>query len=152
MPEWLPPSSETAAISATYAMNIAVANATNITVAITPAGLVDVDMLNEATHAVTRSTAYTAGQIATAANLKSGLYLKCTQSGTTRAAIIDWSQYNIGQVVTDGTVKWLVCTLAVATGDAFVIGDDGNLCPSSATVVYDGYFKDGTDGNLMPIG
>lgn len=150
--EWLPPSTETAAISATYAMNIAVANATNITVAITPAGLVDVDILNEATHAVTRSTAYVEGQIATASNLKSGLVLKCIQSGTTRAAIIDWSQYSIGQQVTDGTVKWLVCTLTVATGDAFVIGTDGNYCPSSATEVYDGYFKDGDDGNLYPVG
>lgn len=151
IPEWLPPSTETAAISATYAMNIAVANSTTVTVAITPAGLVDVDMLDAATHAVTRSTAYTAGDIATAATLAPGLYLKCTQSGTTRAAIIDWSQYSIGQVVTDGTVKWLVCTQALATGDAFIVGDDGNYCPSPATVIYDANFATGADGNLYPV-
>jgi hypothetical protein len=150
-PEWLPASTESATVSATYAMNIAVANSTSITANIDLAGLVDVDMLNKATHAVQRSTSYVAGQLATAATLPSGLLLKCSTGGTTGTTLIDWSQYNIGDTINDGTVVWLVTQYAVSDGDAFYIGSDGNWTPNSAAHIYSANWVDGSDGNLYPV-
>ena len=150
VPEWLPPSSSEAQISATYAMNIAVANATSITVDIDLAGLVDVDMLNAATHAVLRSTTYIAGQLATASTLSSGLILRCITGGTTRATLIDWSQLSLGDTVTDGTVTWLVTTISVTDGDAFYIGLDGNWIPNSSLHIYSADFTIGADNNFYP--
>ena len=150
-PEWLPASTEAAQVSATYAMNIAVANSTSITANIDLAGLVDVDMLNEATHAVLRSTTYTAGQLATAATLPSGLLLKCSTGGTTGTTLIDWSQYSLGDTINDGTVVWLVTQYAVSDGDAFYIGSDGNWTPNSAAHIYSADWAEGSDGNLYPL-
>ena len=150
-PEWIPPSTSAAQISATYAMNIAVANATEITVAIDLAGLVDVEMLDAATHAVMRSHAYNVGDLATAVKLKNDLLLRCVTAGTTSNTVIDWSLYDLGDTVTDGTVEWLVVQHAVSTGDAFFIGLDGNWVPTSDTIFYSSYWAEGSDGNLYPL-
>lgn len=107
-PEWIPPSTSAAQISATYAMNIAVANATEITAQIDLAGLVDVEMLSDVTYLVKRGVAYTVGELAIGYHMKTDRVLICITAGTTSSAVIDWSQYDIGDTVTDGTVTWLV--------------------------------------------
>ena len=114
-PDWLPANLKTS-LTLTDGIKIAIANATNITVQIDPAGLVDVDMLNAATHAVQRGKAYTAGQIATSSTLASGLMLQCATGGTTAETLIDWSQYGLGDTVEDGEVTWNVVQYQVTDG------------------------------------
>ena len=118
-PEWLPPSTEIAKISATYAMNIAVANATNIIVSITPAGLVDVDMLMQYTHSVDRSTKYREGDIVNAPGLRHGLLLDCRSGGTTSESLVDFSQVGWGGDVLDGNVQWNAGRIMLAPSDLY---------------------------------
>ncbi len=108
-PEWLPASTEAAQVSATYAMNIAVANATNIEVNIDPAGLVDVDMLNEIMGAAERSKAYSVGDLASMPGLPAEHYLRCITAGTTGANTpVLPANIKDGDKITDGTVMWQV--------------------------------------------
>ena len=119
VPEWLPPSSEIAQISATYAMNIAVANATNIIVDIDPAGLVDVDMLLQYTHSVRRREEYKQGDIVNAPGLRHGLLLDCQSGGTTSEQVIDFSKLEWGGDVLDGEVAWNAKKIMLAPSDLY---------------------------------
>ena len=58
VPEWLPSSTQAAQVAATYALKVAVANSTSITVNVDPQGLVNVRMLNETIHAQERNKVY----------------------------------------------------------------------------------------------
>lgn len=107
-PEWLPASTEAAQVSATYAMNIAVANATNIEVNIDPAGLVDVDMLNELMGVAERSKAYNVGDLTTMPGLPAEHYLRCVTAGTTGANMPVIGTVADGDLIADGTVVWRV--------------------------------------------
>ena len=107
-PEWLPASTEAAQISATYAMNIAVANATSITVAIDPAGLVDVEMLENFVGVPGRSKAIALGTTGMLENLPAGWFLECTTAGTTGATTPVITSPTVGGTVTDGTVVWTI--------------------------------------------
>jgi hypothetical protein len=108
-PEWLPASTEAAQVSATYAMNIAVANATNIEVNIDPAGLVDVDMLNEILGVAERSKAYSVGDLASMPGLPAEHYLRCITAGTTgtNTPVLP-ANIKDGDKISDGTVMWQV--------------------------------------------
>jgi len=53
------------------------------------------------------STPYAVGDICIASNFKSYQYLECVVAGTTGATMPTYA--NIGQLITDNTVKWLVC-------------------------------------------
>lgn len=108
-PEWLPASTAAAQVSATYAMNIAVANATNIEVQIDPAGLVDVEMLDSYLGLAKRSTAVALGDTAMLENLPAMYFLECTTGGTTGAsAPVITPPVAEGDTITDGTVVWTV--------------------------------------------
>lgn len=107
--EWLPASTEAAEVAATYAMNVAVANAENIEVNIDPAGLVDVDMLNKWLGGADREKAYTSGTIVSMNGLPALYYLKCITPGTTAAVTpVIPANVQIGDTITDGTVVWQV--------------------------------------------
>lgn len=149
MPEWLPPSSQTAQITATYAMNIAIANAENITVQIDPTGLVDVEMLNRVTHALQRSTQYALGDLVNVSTLKPGLVLECTVPGTTAETLIDFSQYVQGDTVEDGEVTWVIKRYMVMSNDFFEIDADGNIMPA-ADPLYAVNFELDANGDIMP--
>lgn len=107
-PEWLPASTQAAQVSATYAMNIAVANATNIEVNIDPAGLVDVEMLNSILGVADRSTAYNVGDMASMPGLPAEHYLYCVTAGTTGATTPVIGTVTDGDLIADGTVVWRV--------------------------------------------
>jgi hypothetical protein len=148
-PEWLPPSSQTAQITATYAMNIAIANATNITVEIDPTGLVDVEMLNRVTHALQRLTAYEVGDLVNVSTLKPGLVLECAVAGTTDIALIDFGPYEWGDTVTDGTVTWVIKRYQVQSTDMFELDVNGNIMPS-AEPIWSVHFELDSNGDIEP--
>lgn len=106
MPEWIPPSTSAAQISATYAMNVAVANATTIIANIDLAGLVDVDMLLQHTHTVRRQNEYEVADILNAPTLQDGLLLECQSEGTTAETLVDYSKIQWGDEFLDGSVMW----------------------------------------------
>jgi len=54
------------------------------------------------------STAYAVGALVDGAGLEPGLALRCTTAGTTAAAALDCSGYELGDTITDGTAEWLV--------------------------------------------
>ena len=122
-PEWLPASTAAAQVSATYAMNIAVANATNIEVQIDPAGLVDVEMLQSYMGLAKRSTAVALGDTAMLENLPAMYFLECTTAGTTGAtAPVITPPVSAGQTISDGTVVWTVRKCFPTSGGA-LLGD-----------------------------
>ena len=108
-PEWIPSGTAAAPVSATYAMNIAVANATNIEVQIDPAGLVDVEMLQSYMGLAKRSTAVALGDTAMLEGLPAMYFLKCSTAGTTGAtAPVITPPVSEGDNISDGTVVWTV--------------------------------------------
>ncbi len=147
-PEWLPASTEAAEVAATYAMNVAVANAENIEVNIDPAGLVDVDMLNKWLGGADREKAYTVGTIVSMNGLPALYYLKCITPGTTAAATpVIPANVQIGDTITDGTVVWQVIAavtdedlastnlaLAESTGYGIISGFEPTISGLTVTV------------------
>ncbi len=117
-PDWMPADAATD-VSVTFAMNIAIANATKITAQIDPTGLVDVDMLNAYTHSVTRQTTYYTGDVLKLPTLHHGLYLECQQGGTTAATLPDVSSMECGDQLTDGTVVWKAKRIMLAPSMAY---------------------------------
>ncbi|MBQ9719755.1 MAG: hypothetical protein IJV64_03580 [Oscillospiraceae bacterium] len=112
-PDWLPANAPVP-LSVTYALNLAVANGSILSAQIDLAGLVDVDMLNEYTHAMTRDTKYKAGDIVTSPTLPHGLVLEARTDGTTAETLVDVSAAACGDEATDGSVTWIAKRL-VAT-------------------------------------
>lgn len=81
------------------------------------------------------NTAYVVGDVAYVDNNKK-VALKCTQAGTTSANELSVASANVGDVITDGTVKWQVCnrtsdvtSVNGKTGDVVVadFNDSGHL-------------------------
>ena len=108
-PEWIPSGTAAAPVSATYAMNIAVANATNIEVQIDPAGLVDVEMLDSYMGLAKRSTAVALGDTAMLEGIPAGYFLECTTAGTTGITTpVITPPVIAGDVIADGTAEWTV--------------------------------------------
>lgn len=146
--EWLPASTEAAEVAATYAMNVAVANAENIEVNIDPAGLVDVDMLNKWLGGADREKAYTSSTIMSMNGLPALYYLKCITPGTTAAVTpVIPANVQIGDTITDGTVVWQVIAavtdedlastnlaLAESTGYGIVLGCAPSISGLTVTV------------------
>ena len=149
-PDSVPPSSAALKQSATYAMNIVVANATNIQVQVDLAGLVNVAMLANGTGLVQRSTRYELGDILYDTQLaRHDLRLECVQAGTTAATLQDLSSVHLGQSITDGTVVWRVKRLYTIDGDMFEIDTDGGIMPTAEPHYSVNYELD-EDGDIMP--
>ena len=106
--EYLPASTQASQVSATYAMHIAVANATSVTVNIDPAGLVDVDLLYSILGVAQRSTAYAVGAIAMLDGLPAMHFVRCKTAGTTGATAPVIGAVADGDIISDGTVVWQV--------------------------------------------
>ena len=149
-PESIPPKTAALKQAATYAMNIVVSNAANITVKIDPAGLVDVAMLTDGAGLVRRSTRYEMGDILYDTQLRRhDLRLECVREGTTAATLQDLSGVHLGDSITDGTVIWRVKRLYTIEGDMFEIDEDGGIMPTDEPHYSVNYELD-EDGNIMP--
>lgn len=60
------------------------------------------------TSYVERDTEYVIGDVATAEGLKSWMRLECVKAGTTAVEEPDFANTDVGQLVTDGDVQWIV--------------------------------------------
>lgn len=129
-PDYVPPSTAALKVSATYAMNIAVSNATSIQCDIDATGLVNVDMLNKAAGLVQRNTAYAQGDILYDTQLlRHNWYLECTTAGTTGSTLLDLSNIALGDTVTDGTAAWTVKCIAAQEEIYFELDSNGDIMP-----------------------
>lgn len=117
-PDWIPANAPTE-LTVTYCLNIAVANGTTIMAVIDPAGLVDVDMLNEYTHTGTREARYVMGDILNMPTLPHGLVLECQSDGKTDVVLPDVSRMSCGDTFLDGSVLWQVKRPILAPSDAY---------------------------------
>lgn len=149
IPEWLPASTQAAQVAATYALKVAVANSTSLTVNIDPAGLVDVEMLNKTIHALERDTEYEVGDALNVPTLKPGLMLVCKQAGTTAVEVLDFSSASQGDTIVDGTVVWVVKRPVMSASDMFEIDTDGNIMPAAEPLYHDNFELD-SNGDIMP--
>lgn len=76
--------------------------------------------LEEYTHIRKNSFMYTVGDIAYLPSLASYIRLECCQEGTTAETTPEeFNSTQVGQYVTDGTVKWIVCDIR----DGLSLGD-----------------------------
>ena len=150
-PEWLPASTAAAQVSATYAMNIAVANAANIVAQIDPAGLVSTEMLSRAASLRQSLTPYDLGAILFDTQLTAhpDWRLECTTPGTTGGTLLDLTGKVLGDSVTDGTVVWTIKRLYTIEGDFFEVDTDGGIMPT-AEPLYSVNFECDTNGDIMP--
>ena len=130
-PDFVPPASAALRQSATYAMNIAVANAANITVKIDPAGLVNTEMLARGARLIKRGTAYQYGDVLYDPTMHTNLLLFCTQGGTTQTNYKDYRGAVLGQAYTDGSAKFYVLEGVARGRDLFVRNGEGDVTMST---------------------
>ncbi len=151
VPDWVPPSTASVTVSASYAMSIAVSNAANIVVNIDPAGLVSTEMLERAANLRQANTAYAEGAIMfdTQLALHPDWRLECTTAGTTGDSLLDLTGKVLGDNITDGTVVWTIKRLFTTEGDFFEIDTNGGIMPA-AEPLYSVNFELDTDGDIMP--
>lgn len=117
-PDWIPAGAEIGT-SITYTMNIAVANATEVSVNVDVAGLVDVTSLVRYTHSCTRQATYKDGEVLNHPGLQNGLVLECQSGGITADTLPDFSKLNCGDEFVDGSVNWQVKKPILAPSGAF---------------------------------
>ncbi len=115
-PDWLPAHLQTS-LTLTFRIDIAIANGTEITVIIDPAGLVDVDMLHAHAHTVRRNKQYKKGDIVTSPSLPHGLVLEALADGKTAEVLVDVSSMECGNSKEDGTVVWQAKRVVVTSVD-----------------------------------
>lgn len=151
IPDWVPPSTASVTVSASYAMDIAVSNAANIVVNIDPAGLVSTAMLERAANLRQANTAYAEGAIMFDTQLAShpDWRLECTTAGTTGDSLLDLTGKVLGDSITDGTVVWTIKRLFTTEGDFFEIDTDGGIMPA-ANPLYSVNFELDSNGDIMP--
>ena len=130
-PDFVPPASAALRQSATYAMNIAVANAANIVVKIDPAGLVNTEMLARGARLIKRGTAYQYGDVLYDPAMHTNLLLFCTQGGTTQTNYKDYRGAVLGQAYTDGSAGFHVIEGVVRGRDLFVRNGAGDVTMSA---------------------
>ncbi len=129
-PDWVPSGSDIGKLAVSYAMNVAVSNASSITARIDPAGLVTADMLAELIHETQYNKSYNVGDYAfTGYGLPAWAYLECIQEGISGTIELDLSNVVEGERINDGTVVWIVRNwhsihqyLVEATGYGIVSG------------------------------
>ena len=130
-PDYIPPKSADLKASATYAMNIAVQNASAVKVTIDPAGLVTNAILADSLGIVLRNTAYKAGDLLYDTQLlQHNFRLECVTAGTTGATLLDLSSAKLGDHIKDGSAEWVVNRLYTSDGEFFDINDTGDIEPA----------------------
>ena len=156
-PDWLPSEAETD-VSVTFAMNIAVANATHITAQVDLTGLVDVDMLHAYTHTATRRTTYKEGDVLCFPTIPHGLVLECQSEGTTDEILPDVSRMACGDTKLDGTVLWQAKRPMLAPSGAYYYKPEwiyeaiGKLVQFAQAVQSGAADVESIDGRLVRVG
>lgn len=123
-PDYVPGSDETVTmLVVTLTATVAIRNTSDITIVVDPTGTVTVAEVNalieehdkkydahyNVLHILQRDTAYIVNDVANHKDLPSWLQLKCITAGTTASSSEpSLSGVSEGDVITDGTVKWLV--------------------------------------------
>lgn len=130
-PEPIPPKTAALKQAATYAMNIVVSNAANITVRIDPAGLVNTEMFARGARLIKRGTAYQYGDVLYDPAMHTNLLLFCTQGGTTQTNYKDYRGASLGQAYTDGSAKFYVLEGVARGRDLFVRNGEGDVTMST---------------------
>ena len=130
-PESIPPKTAALKQAATYAMNIVVANASNIEVRIDPAGLVNTEMLAHGARLIKRGTAYKYGDVLYDPAMHTNLLLFCMQGGTTQTNYKDYRGASLGQEYTDGSAGFHVIEGVARGRDLFVRNNDGDVTMSA---------------------
>ena len=149
-PDYIPPKSAELKASATYAMNIAVQNASTIKVTIDPAGLVTNAILADSLGIVLRNTAYKAGDLLYDTQLlQHNFRLECVTAGTTGATLLDLSSAKLGDHIKDGSAEWVVNRLYTSDGEFFDINDTGDIEPADDPI-YSVNFELDDSGDIMP--
>lgn len=149
-PDDMPNKNAQSPVTLTYQIELVTSNTANVTALVSPAGLVNVEMLADGAGLVRRNTRYEMGDILYDTQLtRHDLRLECVQAGTTAATLQDLSSVHLGQSITDGTVVWRVKRLYTIEGDMFEIDTDGGIMPTAEPHYSVNYELD-EDGNIMP--
>lgn len=149
-PDYIPPKSAELKASATYAMNIAVQNASAVKVTVDPAGLVTNAILADSLGIVLRNTAYKAGDLLYDTQLLQHNYrLECVTAGTTGATLLDLSSAKLGDHIKDGSAEWVVNRLYTSDGEFFDINDTGDIEPADDPIYSVNFELDDSD-DIMP--
>ena len=147
-PDYLPPEGGSVTVSSEFSYDIVVSNAASITATINQNGLVTASILENhnkdlhahnllaALHLWQPNHAYSVGDICYSSTGSSYKRFECVVAGVSGAAEPTWTA--IGQLVADGTVKWIVDDIR----DGVSIGN-----PIFDMIVRPGYLK--CNGSLI---
>ncbi len=149
-PDFVPPKSLNALVTAEYTMNIAVASVDNFTINIDSDGLATVRQVQKEARCLQRETAYKVGDVLYDTRLRPGYFLKCVTSGTTSSKGISINRLTLNDTITDGSVVWKVCRMAINEGDAFKSVKDGFVADTLDSVDDFAEFIQQDDGSIIP--
>ena len=97
------------------------------------------------------NTAYAGNEIV-ACPYHAGLMLKCTQAGTTSAVSLNTTGVTVGQVITDGGVKWEVIVLPIELGGTgATTGANARKNLNLNLQTFTDIFQLGLDGNATEL-
>ncbi len=149
-PDMIPPESVGPIITVEYKTDIVISNVEKISVDIDPHGLVTVDQMQSMARILRRSTAYKVGDLLYDGRLRPGFFLKCIQAGTTGDKDCYPNKVTLNDTITDGSVVWKVCRMAINEGDAFKSVKDGFVADMLDSVDDFAEFIQQDDGSIIP--
>ncbi len=149
-PDMIPPESIGPIITVEYKTDIVISNVEKISVDINPHGLVTVDQMQSMARILRRSTAYKVGDLLYDGRLRPGFFLKCIQAGTTGDKDCYPNKVTLNDTITDGSVVWKVCRMAINEGDAFKSVKDGFVADMLDSVDDFAEFIQQDDGSIIP--
>ena len=147
-PDFVPPKSLNALVTAEYTMNIAVASVDNFVVDIDSDGLATLRQIKAEARCVMRDTAYKIGDILYDTRLRPGYFLECITAGTTSENDVVLNRLKVNDTVNDGEVVWRVCQMKVSQGDVFEETESGIVIGNLAESVRAVEFFRHPDGSI----
>ncbi len=149
-PDFVPPKSLCSYVTAEYSMYIGVSSTENFTINIDSDGLATVRQIQKEARCLQRETAYKVGDLLYDTRLRPGFFLKCIQAGTTSADGISINRLTLNDTISDGSVVWKVCRMAVSEGDAFKSVANGFTAGTLEAVDDFAEFIQQEDGSIIP--
>ncbi len=149
-PDFVPPKSLCSFVTAEYSMYIGVSSTENFTINIDSDGLATVRQVQKEARCLQRATTYKAGDVLYDTRLRPGYFLKCVTAGTTSSKGISINRLTLNDTITDGSVVWKVCRMAINEGDAFKSVKDGFVADTLDSVDDFAEFIQQEDGSIIP--